>query len=209
MIARLGDGNRSRRQRAPSNGPSACSGLYLATICAHHSGDRSVQCPSEMRVRSTVCRHRMSLTRASILSERRRFDHSHFVTLYLLQADAETLKAAVAAEQATRMTLDITTQAQRLGAVNCLAVLSAQQAYRRESCRVIDVETIAVWRSRGGNSRRGLGAARQSSRRCRPTPRASRYSRSNSCAPRVRQIGVAASRGRILSSRSSRPCGVS
>lgn len=49
--------------------------------------------------------------------------------LHALVADAETLKAAVAIEQATRTTLDITTEAQRLGAANYLAVLSAQQAY--------------------------------------------------------------------------------
>src|SRR5262249_1353344 len=42
--------------------------------------------------------------------------------LYALQADAETLKAAVAAEQATKVSLDLTLMAQQLGAVNYLAV---------------------------------------------------------------------------------------
>ena len=51
--------------------------------------------------------------------------------LYALQADAEALKAAVAAEQATKVSLDLTLTAQQLGAVNYLAVLSAQQAYRQ------------------------------------------------------------------------------
>lgn len=92
--------------------------------------------------------------------------------LHALQADAETLKAAVAAEQATKTTLDITTEAQRLGAVNYLAVLSAQQAYRQallarvqaQAARLSD--TVALFQALGGGwwNRPGLDAVRTSAR---------------------------------------------
>src|SRR5262249_34840326 len=49
--------------------------------------------------------------------------------LYALQSDAEALQVAVAAERATKTSLDLTLKAQQLGAVTYLAVLSAQQAY--------------------------------------------------------------------------------
>jgi outer membrane protein TolC len=52
-------------------------------------------------------------------------------TLYALQADAESLTAAVAAERAAKRTLDITLKQQQLGAANYLALLSAQQAYQQ------------------------------------------------------------------------------
>lgn len=76
--------------------------------------------------------------------------------LQALQADAETLRAAVAAEQATKKTLDITLDAQRLGNVNYLAVLSAQQAYRQslltrvqaQAARLSD--TVALFQTLGG-----------------------------------------------------------
>ena len=75
--------------------------------------------------------------------------------LYALQADAEALKAAVAAEQATKVSLDLTLSAQQLGAVNYLAVLSAQQAYRQalltrvqaQAARLSD--TIALFQALG------------------------------------------------------------
>jgi NodT family efflux transporter outer membrane factor (OMF) lipoprotein len=76
--------------------------------------------------------------------------------LHALQADAETLKAAVAAEQATKVSLDLTLTAQQLGAVNYLAVLSAQQAYRQalltrvqaQAARLSD--TVALFQALGG-----------------------------------------------------------
>ncbi len=76
--------------------------------------------------------------------------------LHALQADAETLRAAVAAEQATKKTLDITLDAQRFGNVNYLAVLSAQQAYRQalltrvqtQAARLSD--TVALFQTLGG-----------------------------------------------------------
>ena len=52
-------------------------------------------------------------------------------TLYALQADAESLTAAVAAERAAKRTLDITLKQQQLGHTNYLALLSAQQAYQQ------------------------------------------------------------------------------
>jgi NodT family efflux transporter outer membrane factor (OMF) lipoprotein len=52
-------------------------------------------------------------------------------TLYALQADAESLTAAVAAERAAKRTLDLTLKQQQLGAANYLALLSAQQAYQQ------------------------------------------------------------------------------
>jgi NodT family efflux transporter outer membrane factor (OMF) lipoprotein len=52
-------------------------------------------------------------------------------TLYALQADAESLAAAVAAERAAKRTLDITLKQQQLGAANYLALLNAQQAYQQ------------------------------------------------------------------------------
>ena len=52
-------------------------------------------------------------------------------TLYALQADAENLVAAVAAERAAKRTLDLTLKQQQLGAANYLALLNAQQAYQQ------------------------------------------------------------------------------
>jgi NodT family efflux transporter outer membrane factor (OMF) lipoprotein len=52
-------------------------------------------------------------------------------TLYALQADAESLTAAVLAERAARRTLDLTLKQQQLGHANYLALLSAQQAYQQ------------------------------------------------------------------------------
>ncbi len=77
-------------------------------------------------------------------------------TLYALQADADGLKAAVAAERAAKVTLDLTLTAQRLGAVNYLALLSAQQAYQQtlitrvqaQSNRLAD--TAALFQALGG-----------------------------------------------------------
>lgn len=88
-------------------------------------------------------------------------------TLYALQADAEALKAAVAAEQATKTSLDLTLSAQQLGAVNYLAVLSAQQAYRQALLARVQAQafrlsdTVALFQALGAGweSRPGPGAA--------------------------------------------------
>jgi NodT family efflux transporter outer membrane factor (OMF) lipoprotein len=76
--------------------------------------------------------------------------------LYALQADAETLKAAVTAEQAAKTSLDLTLKAQQLGAVTYLAVLSAQQVYRQalltrvqaQAARLSD--TVTLFQALGG-----------------------------------------------------------
>ncbi len=52
-------------------------------------------------------------------------------TLHALESDADALKAAVAAEHAARRTLDLTSRQLELGAVNYLAVLSAQQTWQQ------------------------------------------------------------------------------
>ena len=76
--------------------------------------------------------------------------------LHALQADAETLKAAVAAEVAAKKSLDLTLTAQQLGAVSYVAVLSAQQTYRQalltrvqaQSARFAD--TVVLFQTLGG-----------------------------------------------------------
>ena len=76
--------------------------------------------------------------------------------LHALQADAETLKAAVAAEAAAKKSLDLTLTAQQLGAVSYVAVLTAQQTYRQalltrvqaQSTRFSD--TVILFQSLGG-----------------------------------------------------------
>jgi len=76
--------------------------------------------------------------------------------LYALQSDAAALQAAVAAEQAAKTSLDLTLRAQQLGAVNFLAVLSAQQTYRQalltrvqaQAARLSD--TVTLFQALGG-----------------------------------------------------------
>jgi len=76
--------------------------------------------------------------------------------LYALQADAESLGVAVAAERAGKRTLDITLKQQELGAVGYLALLSARQAYQQsliarvqaQASRLAD--TAALFQALGG-----------------------------------------------------------
>jgi len=76
--------------------------------------------------------------------------------LYALQSDAESLKAAVAAERAARRTLDITLKQQEFGAVNYLALLSAQQAYQQALVARVQAQanrlsdTAALFQALGG-----------------------------------------------------------
>jgi NodT family efflux transporter outer membrane factor (OMF) lipoprotein len=76
--------------------------------------------------------------------------------LYALQTDAESLKAAVAAEQAARRALDITLKQQEFGAVNYLALLSAQQAYQQTLITRVQAQanrlsdTAALFQALGG-----------------------------------------------------------
>jgi NodT family efflux transporter outer membrane factor (OMF) lipoprotein len=52
-------------------------------------------------------------------------------TLHAVYADADALRAALAAEQAAQVTLDLTRQQLQAGYVGYLALLSAQQAYQQ------------------------------------------------------------------------------
>ncbi len=77
-------------------------------------------------------------------------------SLYALQADAESLRAAVAAEHAAKVTLDITLKQQQLGAVGYLALLSAQQAYQQTLLTRVQAQasrfadTAALFQALGG-----------------------------------------------------------
>ena len=76
--------------------------------------------------------------------------------LYALQADAESLNAAAAAERAAKTTLDLTRRQQELRAVNYLVLLSAQQAYQQalivrvqaQASRFVD--TAGLFQALGG-----------------------------------------------------------
>ncbi len=77
-------------------------------------------------------------------------------TLYALQNDAESLKAAVAAERAAKVTLDLTQKQQQLGYINYLILLSAQQAYQQALMTRVQVQanrladTAALFQALGG-----------------------------------------------------------
>src|SRR5215813_9665583 len=77
-------------------------------------------------------------------------------TLYALQSDAESLKAAVAAERAAKLTLDITLKQQQLGAVSYLALLISQQAYQQTLITRVQAQanrfadTAALFQALGG-----------------------------------------------------------
>jgi NodT family efflux transporter outer membrane factor (OMF) lipoprotein len=77
-------------------------------------------------------------------------------SLRAAQADANALKAAVAAEKAAKTSLDLTRKQLELGAVNFLALLTAQQTYlqavltrvQAEASRLAD--TAALFQALGG-----------------------------------------------------------
>jgi len=77
-------------------------------------------------------------------------------TLYALQTDAESLKAAVTSEQAAKKTLDLTTKQQQLGAVDYLKLLSAQQVYQQALINRVQAQasrfadTAALFQALGG-----------------------------------------------------------
>ena len=77
-------------------------------------------------------------------------------TLYALQNDAESLKAAVAAERAAKVTLDLTLEQQQAGYANYLALLSAQQAYQQALITRVQAQanrftdTAALFQALGG-----------------------------------------------------------
>jgi len=76
--------------------------------------------------------------------------------LYAVRHDADTLKAAVGAERAATVTRDITAKQLQLGAVNYLALLSAQSTYQQalvtrvqaQASRLAD--TAALFQALGG-----------------------------------------------------------
>lgn len=89
--------------------------------------------------------------------------------LYALQADADSLRAAVAAERAARRTLDITLKQQEFGYVTYLALLSAQQAYQQTLITRVQAQanrladTAALFQALGGGWWNRLSTARTAS----------------------------------------------
>jgi NodT family efflux transporter outer membrane factor (OMF) lipoprotein len=77
-------------------------------------------------------------------------------TLYALQGDADSLKAAVAAERAAKLSLDLTLKRQQVGYVNYLALLSAQQAHQQTVIARVQAranryaDTAALFQALGG-----------------------------------------------------------
>jgi len=79
-------------------------------------------------------------------------------SLYALKSDADALKASVTAEAAARKTLELTRRQLDAGAVNVLALLSAQQAWQQtriarvqaQAARLTD--TAALYQALGGAS---------------------------------------------------------
>lgn len=77
-------------------------------------------------------------------------------TLHAIQADADALKASTEAEQAARVTLDLTRRQQELGYVNYLTLLSAEQAYQQAVVGLVQAQatrfgdTAALYQALGG-----------------------------------------------------------
>ena len=77
-------------------------------------------------------------------------------TLYALDADAKSLAAAVRAENAAKITFQLTQQQLQIGAVNALAMLLAEQTYHQTTITRIQAQasrltdTAALFQSLGG-----------------------------------------------------------
>ena len=77
-------------------------------------------------------------------------------TLAALQQDAEGLKAAAAAAEATKVTLDLAQQQWERGYAGYLALLSAQQTYQQARINMVQAEaaryadTAALFQALGG-----------------------------------------------------------
>jgi NodT family efflux transporter outer membrane factor (OMF) lipoprotein len=77
-------------------------------------------------------------------------------TLHALVSDAKALSAAVEAEQAAKVTLDLTRRQNKDGYVNYLALLSAEQAYQQTLAARVQAETTrfgdtaALYQALGG-----------------------------------------------------------
>jgi len=77
-------------------------------------------------------------------------------TLHALEQDADGLKAAVAARDAAKVTLDLTTRQMQAGYVSYLALLSAEQAYQQAVINLVQAQanrysdTAALFQALGG-----------------------------------------------------------
>jgi NodT family efflux transporter outer membrane factor (OMF) lipoprotein len=77
-------------------------------------------------------------------------------TLHALVSDADSLKAAVAAEHAAKVTLDLTQNQQRVGYVNYLTLLTAEMAYQTALINLVQAQatrfgdTAALFQALGG-----------------------------------------------------------
>jgi NodT family efflux transporter outer membrane factor (OMF) lipoprotein len=77
-------------------------------------------------------------------------------TLHALLADADALKAAVKAEHAAKVTLDLTLKQQQVGYVNYLTLWQAEQAYQTAEINLVQAQanrygdTAALFQALGG-----------------------------------------------------------
>ncbi len=77
-------------------------------------------------------------------------------TLHALEQDADGLKAAVAARDAAKVTLDLTTRQMQAGYVSYLALLSAEQSYQQSVINLVQAQsnryadTAALFQALGG-----------------------------------------------------------
>jgi NodT family efflux transporter outer membrane factor (OMF) lipoprotein len=77
-------------------------------------------------------------------------------TLHALEQDSDGLKAAVAARDAAKVTLDLTTRQMHAGYVSYLALLSAEQAYQQALINLVQAQanryadTAALFQALGG-----------------------------------------------------------
>ena len=77
-------------------------------------------------------------------------------TLHALEQDADGLKAAVAARDAAKVTLDLTTRQMQAGYVNYLALLNAEQGYQQAVINLVQAQsnryadTAALFQALGG-----------------------------------------------------------
>jgi NodT family efflux transporter outer membrane factor (OMF) lipoprotein len=77
-------------------------------------------------------------------------------TLHALEQDADGLKAAVAARDAAKVTLDLTTKQMQVGYANYLALLNAEQGYQQAVINLVQAQsnryadTAALFQALGG-----------------------------------------------------------
>jgi outer membrane protein TolC len=77
-------------------------------------------------------------------------------TLHALEQDADGLKAAAAARDAAKATLDLTTRQMQVGYVSYLTLLSAEQTYQQSLINLVQAQsnryadTAALFQALGG-----------------------------------------------------------